>query len=352
MRGPSDETLQGFLDAYHRNGCNLVKTSDQFGISRATLQHWEKLCVRRGLKPNVDVISAEEKAAIARLGERVKELELERDALQGKLQQATKPRFTVRQDQASGEQIRLVCIGDAHDSPAIPDKSRFEWMGAFINDRRPDVVVQIGDLLTLDSLNSHIPNENYDGRAKKTFREDIASGILALDALNSKIAYTPEKHVTLGNHERRLFLFEQSNPEAFGMMSADLDSALRGRGWSYSPYGAITYYGGVGFVHAALNVLGKTFGGKNAEMTIANETLTDLVIGHSHVERAHRARKIDHKHVTVLNVGCALPDGYIEDYAQHALTGWSWGVTELTIRDGHITDRDWVSMKRLEERYA
>jgi len=56
--------------------------------------------------------------------------------------------------------------------------------------------------------------------------------------------------------------------------------------------------------------------------------------------------------VSVVNVGCALPHGHVEDYAKHATNGWSWGVTMLGIENGQIVDHQFVSMSTLEDRYA
>lgn len=271
--------------------------------------------------------------------------------LRADLQKATKPHFTIRTDTSSrSSKIRVVCIGDAHDSPEIPDKSRFEWIGKYIKEVKPDVVIQIGDFATLDSLNTHVPNDTLDGRLKPSFEKDMGSLNLALQVMDLGGV---ERHCTLGNHERRLYLYEQSHPEMDGKLKCSIDSVFRENGWTYSPYGEIYYLGGVGFVHAALNRLSKTFGGKNAENTIANESIHDLVIGHSHVERVHRAPKIGpNNEVVIVNVGCALPHGHVEAYATHALTGWAWGITDLIIQNGHIQDRDWVSMNKLGERYG
>lgn len=265
---------------------------------------------------------------------------------------ASKPHFTIRQEvNGSSSKIRVVCIGDAHDSPAIPDKSRFERIGKYIKEQKPDVVIQIGDFATLDSLNTHVPNETYAGKAKPTFIADMVSFNQALDAMQLDGV---ERHCTLGNHERRLFAFEDRAPEAYGMMQHELQSIFERHGWTYSPYGMIHYLGGVGFAHCALNRLGKSVGGKNAENTVANELVHDLVFGHSHIERTTRYSKIGpSNYVISCNVGCALPDGHVEDYAEHAMSGgWSWGIMELTIQRGHIQDRSWVPMTRLEELYG
>lgn len=268
-----------------------------------------------------------------------------------------KARVRVQAGKPEGTSYRVLAIGDAHDSPVIL-KDRFRWIGRHAAETRPDWIVQIGDFLTLDSLNSHIPNENLQGRAKPAYLADIASGKEALEGIENEIAkaagYKPRRHITFGNHERRVYRFEDQAPEVAGMMQHELESIFDGMGWGRTPYGSYFFLGGVGFTHAAINRLNKTFGGKNAEITIANDAVFDHVIGHSHVKREHRAAKLGpSQHVTVVNLGCALPWGHVETYMHHgATTGWWWGVRELVISGGHITDVSDISMLELERRYG
>ena len=261
-----------------------------------------------------------------------------------------KPHYTVRTDQGSNEKIRICAIGDAHDSPKIPNKQRFEWIGAHIKATKPDIVVQIGDFLTLDSLNNYEPNETFAGRLKPTFQSDISSFIEALGAMDIK---GPELHCTLGNHEQRLFAYENNHPEVYGMMQLELQAAFEKFGWTFSPYKFIQKYGGVGFTHSATNSMGKAYGGKNSENSIANDALFDLVIGHSHRRRLVRVPKIgDDNNLAVLNLGCALPDGYVESYARHSSTGWSFGIYDLTIQHGGLQSESFIPMAELGEVYG
>ena len=285
----------------------------------------------------------------------VESLRSELEAARRTIAQQTKPHFTIRQNlQASATKIRAVWSGDEHDGPEIKDKRRFLWTGHYVRETKPDVYGKIGDALTFDSLNTHIPNENYNGKAKPSFIADIASGHEAYDAFDAGLgSWNPEKHVTDGNHERRLYLFEDQAPETIGMMQRDYDHLLESHGFTHSPYGLIQYYGGVGFVHCALNTLGKSYGGKNCLPTIANDSVSDLVIGHSHRARIHQAPKIGQRYpTTIIDLGCALPSGHIEDYAKHALNGWTYGIYDLLIQHGHIQSAKFISMDELEERYG
>ncbi len=330
------------IAAYKQTG-SIVSAAAKLGINRRTAYDY----VRGVTKPIECKDDPHKDNIIASLRA---ELETTREALKN----ATRPRFTIRPDNISrGEKCRVVVIGDAHDSLHITDKSRFEWLGKFVRDTKPDFVVQIGDLGTFDSVSTHAGNHTIEGKTKPRIIDDINSLNLALDAFNSGLGtYNVPKHVTLGNHERRLFAFEHEHPETEGMPSHMLDQCLTSREWTYSPYGDPYFIGGVAFLHAAINRMGKTFGGKTSENQIANESVTDVCVGHSHIKRVVKFAKLHHRHITVVNAGCALPHGYIENYAQHAMTGWSYGVMTLTIKDNHITDDEWVSMETLGERYA
>jgi len=265
----------------------------------------------------------------------------------------SKPRVRMQVASPTGNGYRVLAIGDAHDDPHIP-KDRFRWFGRHAAAMKADYVVQIGDWATLDSLNSHIPNETLQAKQKSPFFDDLISLNDSVREFENGLGfYECKKVITLGNHERRAWLFEDQNPESAGLLTGPLLSTFHAKGWETHDYGTIFYLGGVGFVHAALNRLGKTYGGKNAENTIANDAVHDIVIGHSHVARQIRQPKLGpYNHVTVLNLGCALPDGHVEDYARDSLSGWTWGVYELFIRGGHIESAKFVSMLELEQLYA
>lgn len=266
------------------------------------------------------------------------------------------PRKPIVRVQAGSEHetcYRVLAIGDAHDDPAIP-KDRFRWMGKHAQAMGADYVIQIGDMFTLDSLNQHIPNDTLQGKQKNPFSRDLESAEEALSEFDRGLgSHKPKKHETCGNHERRAWVYEDMNPEAQNLLVGPMTCLLEQYGWGWSEYGEFFFLGGVGFVHAALNRLSKTYGGKNSEQTIANDAVFDIVIGHSHSGRVWRAPKIGpSQFVNVVNLGCALPHGHVEDYAKHATTGWTWGVYELLIRSGHIESASFVSMLELERRYG
>jgi hypothetical protein len=265
-----------------------------------------------------------------------------------------KPHYRISIDRPDGRgRTKVLAIGDAHDGPRIP-KDRFRWFGRLAADTRPDMIIQIGDFLSLDSLCRYEGNDTLKGKAKPSLKQDLDSFKLALEAFSDGLGdFGPERHVCLGNHEDRIWSFTNRTPEVADLLTENLHTILTDFGWGYSPFGALHFVGGAAFTHAPLNRLGKPYGGKTAEQQIANDALHDIVFGHTHIERRHKAVKIGSgRHVTVLNLGCALPDGHREAYLGHASDGWGYGVWDLTLERGQIQAAQWIPMMVLEERYS
>ena len=43
--------------------------------------------------------------------------------------------------------------------------------------------------------------------------------------------------------------------------------------------------------------------------------------------------------------------GHLEEYAKNNANGWSYGITQLMISDGHIQSHNFISMLELQEKY-
>lgn len=100
------------------------------------------------------------------------------------------------EDEPEGEPLRVAVIGDAHDSPHLRDKSRFEWLGAFIAEHGLDHVVSVGDWMTMDCFSSHTDRATFEGFAKPTFQQDIDSFHESQQALSARVgrSQTEEAH--------------------------------------------------------------------------------------------------------------------------------------------------------------
>jgi predicted phosphodiesterase len=253
--------------------------------------------------------------------------------------------------------MKVVAIGDLHDSPNIRDKSRFRWIAKHIKKVKPDVVVQIGDIITLDSCTHYISDDTYTARIEKpTFMREMQSFDEALEEFNYVLkGEKVKKYITLGNHEKRMWRYEDKNPTFYGMCQKEFFGTCRKYKWKVIPWGQYLMLGGVGFIHAPINPMGKEYGGEASERQIANKSKIDIVFGHSHRAQDIRVPKIsDTKNdfTRILNIGCALPEGHIESYAKHSLTGWTYQIVEIDIWDNHIMEVQNISMKKLKKLYG
>ena len=63
-----------------------------------------------------------------------------------------KPIYRIQQRKSKPEETqRVLAIGDCHDGPSLPDKTRFFAMGQYAKINQVDRIVQIGDFASVDS---------------------------------------------------------------------------------------------------------------------------------------------------------------------------------------------------------
>jgi hypothetical protein len=164
---------------------------------------------------------------------------------------------------------------------------------------------------------------------------------------------TIRKEFVVGNHEHRLYKFQNINPEVYGMMQMEFESILKSRGWNFHAYGKYLTINSVDFVHIPQNMMGKPVGGKFAANTIGRESIHDVFVGHTHRFSVTSVPKLgQNRRVKVVETGCCLPHGHIEDYAEHNQTGWSWDVIDAVIHEGRIEVANQTPMFELERKYG
>jgi|GEM_PF-2780341 len=346
----SREVMQEVVNAFARAEGNKAKASKLLGRNVNTYKYQLELAQRAGVTPSVEVPKAEPSNPLQPI---VDGLRSEVDRLRDELKKASRPNFTIRQDtRGETDTYRVLVMGDAHDDPAIPDKSRFYWAGKYCAEQKHDVLLSIGDFLNMNSLCFHIPDENYNGRAKGTFIADIASGKEAFAALSAGLGnWKPEKHKTVGNHENRLYRAEDKAPASWGMYHALYNEMMTDAGFTYSPYAAPHLIGGVAFTHIPQTIMGKPYSGRHLN-SIGNDATQDMVIGHRHRAAKHPFAKLFRDTVTIVDSGCFLPWGHVEDFAEHTPGLWDYCLTDVRIKDRKIVDVNFVSLLTLEERYA
>ena len=154
------------------------------------------------------------------------------------------------------------------------------WIGKYIADKKPDIIVHIGDHFDLPSLSS------YDkGTSKiegKRLYKDIEAGVEGFKFLNLELEkhkdYHPRKVFCLGNHEERLDRYVNEHPELQGTLGTD-KLPFDKYGWEVHPFLKPVEIEGIFFVHYLANPMsGKPYGG--SAMNILKTVGRSFVVGH------------------------------------------------------------------------
>lgn len=185
----------------------------------------------------------------------------------------------------------ILVIPDCHSKPESTT-DRFDWLGQYIVDEKPDHIVQVGDFLDMQSLSSYDKGKGT-GEGKR-FAADVAAGRRDLEALfapmdrhnlnrrkKKKAPYKPNKVFLWGNHEDRIRKWENDNPALSGMVEVHM-GGIHYYFDEVVPFKQIYVNQGIAFCHYFPSKMGRAIGGKNAARTITLEVMMSNVSGHSH----------------------------------------------------------------------
>lgn len=254
----------------------------------------------------------------------------------------------------------LVCP-DAHAKPGV-DNRRFTWLGKFIAERKPDVVVNIGDWYDMESLSSYDKfKKSFEGR---TYKADIDAGNDALklvelelwksniNARNTKKKqYKPRLIALLGNHEERIERAVNMQRELDGTISYN-DFEYSKYGWEVIPYLKSISVEGVNFSHYfSTGIMGKAVSGESPALKLIRTQMASCVMGHVHTRDFAERTTAEGRRVQGLVVGCYLDPLQHESYAGNANEVWWRGLVMLNnVKNGSF-DPEFISIETLKDRY-
>lgn len=148
-------------------------------------------------------------------------------------------------------------IPDTQVKPGVP-MGHLAWAGEYAAEKKPDVIVHIGDHWDMPSLSSYdVGKKEFEGRR---YTDDIEAGLdgmaLFLKPIyraieesykNHRKRWAPEFHFFLGNHEQRIVRAVSTDRKLEGLISyADL--GLHGT-WKVHDYLVPAVIDGVAYCH-------------------------------------------------------------------------------------------------------
>lgn len=154
--------------------------------------------------------------------------------------------------------MRILVIPDVQAKPG-QDFSFLRWVGQYAVDKKPDVIVQIGDFADMPSLSSYdVDKKSFEGR---TYMDDVLATHEAMDNLMAPIykemvrlqvgkrkKWEPRLVLTLGNHENRINVAIENDRKLDGLISID-NLKYKELGWEVIPFLQPVTIGGISFCH-------------------------------------------------------------------------------------------------------
>ena len=124
--------------------------------------------------------------------------------------------------------MKHLIIPDTQVKPNSPT-DHLRWAGLYAAEKKPDVIVHIGDHFDMPSLSSwDVGKKSFEGRR---YRDDIEAGIHAMEVflqpirdeqqrlkVNKHKQWRPRMVFTLGNHENRIERAIESDPKLDGLI--------------------------------------------------------------------------------------------------------------------------------------
>ncbi len=237
------------------------------------------------------------------------------------------------------------------------DLSHLDWIGKFIVDKKPDVIICGGDFADMPSLCGYDKGKKcFEGRR---YKKDIAAAREGMDILLKPLKeynkhqksirqkqYKPRMVLTLGNHEQRIERAIDSQAEYDGVIGYQ---DLPYEDWLVIDFLETIVIDGVLYTHYLANPFsGKPYGG-NA-LNQLTKVGVSFVVGHKQTLDVATRFTVDGKQQWGIVAGsCYLHD---EDYkGPQGNHHWRGVVMLHDVRDGSF-DPMFVSLKYLQQRYG
>jgi hypothetical protein len=248
---------------------------------------------------------------------------------------------------------KILVLPDVQAKPGN-DFSYLMRIGQYMVEKKPDVVVCIGDFADMESLSSYDKGKkSFEGRrykrdieAAKEAMSSFLTPLVDYNAAHPKKPYKPRMVLTLGNHEARIDRATEDDPKLDGVLSID-DLQYKDFGWEVFPFLEVVKIGGVLFSHYFIS------GVKGLPVSSARALLTkkhiSCVAGHKQGYEAATDFRGDGVQLTAIIAGSC----YEHDERYMGPQGnkhWRGFLVLHEVQDGSF-DLMQVSLKFVNERY-
>lgn len=230
-------------------------------------------------------------------------------------------------------------------------------IGHYLAEKKPDVIIQIGDFADMPSLSSYdAGKKSFEGRRYKT---DIEASLTAMGYLmepiyaeirrlerNKKKRWYPRFVLTLGNHEQRIVRATEDDPKLDGTIGIE-DLRYREFGWEVYPYLEPVTIDGICYSHYFTSgVMGRPVA--SARHLLAKKHMSCV---QGHVQNWEMARDVRGDGTPIIGLFAGSTYTHNEDYLGPQGNNYSRGIWMLhEVRDGDFQPM-LISLDYLKDKY-
>lgn len=253
--------------------------------------------------------------------------------------------------------MKILVIPDCQVKPGVP-LDHLAWLGEYIVDKRPDVIVHLGDFPDMSSLSSYdVGKKSFEGRR---YRLDVESAKEAQEILlapltklqvrqinNKKRVYSPRLVMLLGNHDERINRAVNNDAKLDGVLSTR-DLQYEEFGWEVHPFLSVVVINGIAFSHYfPTGTAGRPAATASAQLSKQHMS---CIAGHQQGLQIATGKRADGQLLTSIIAGSF----YLHDEEYLGNQGnkhWRGALMLHNVEDGSF-DLNLLPMKYLKEKYS
>lgn len=235
------------------------------------------------------------------------------------------------------------------------DTEFLSWIGQYILDQKPDVIINLGDFADMESLSSYdVGKKSFEG---KRYIKDIGAVQQAMDKLlqplrefnakakkNKEKQYKPRKVLTLGNHEERIARAVNNDPKLEGLIKYE---DLPYKDWEVHSFLKPVFIDGIAYCHYfPTGVMGRP---ATTASAMVSKLHMSCIAGHQQGKQVAYGKRPDGSTITCIIAGSCYE--HDEHYLDHQTNKHWRGIIVLhEVQDGCF-DEMFVSLSYLKKRY-
>jgi hypothetical protein len=248
---------------------------------------------------------------------------------------------------------KIAVIPDVQAMPGVP-MEHLTWAGQYLCEKRPDIIVCIGDFGDFPSLSRWGQGQGHASWEGRRYTNDLNAFHEAMQLFLTPIrdetaatGWDPTKIFTLGNHEAFIDRFVEENPVLTGHMSLD-DLKLPEYGWQVFEFMQPVNIAGTAFCHFfPSGIMGRPI---TAARTLLSRLHMSAFAGHQQGRMIDFAKRADGTDMTAIISGSFYQHEY--DYLS-PFTNKHWrGMYMLHEVKGGSYDEMPVSIDFLRRRFT